>query len=291
MARYTLTAFSLNGSQRQGLISGTLDYGDDWQANGLDATVHETAHHQVRTAPRATLQVANLALLSALNGSTDAPLVQYSGTGLVLVGLRGAPNAPAYDASGHRSYTMSKGTLFFRRVAWQAGQKAEMELEGLAYSDDGLTHPVAEAAVSFVAPPNTDQGWVLTSLSINGAATPRVQSVEITCDPKAQHDYSFGLPHPTAVIAAGVNGYAEWRLRAVLGGHLEVGNGTGAVTATFTKLAHGGGLGASTVSFTFNAVFSVREQIQGTTGEVVQAAIIARPRLQGATKPVTWSVA
>lgn len=293
MARYTFTAFGLNGTLRQGLLSASLDYGEEWQANGLDGTVHETAHHRVRGAPRASLTVANLGLLSVLNDSTDAPLKALDGTaGLDLWAARGAANAPGYaSAAVHRRIRMPRGVLFFRGVSWSAGQKAEMQLEALGFSSDGIAPPVDDTAQALPVQPDPDQGWVLTAVVVNGASLERVQSVEITCDPKAAHDWSYGLPFPTAVVAAGVNGYAEWRMTVRAGGHLDESGGTGACSATFTRLAHGGGLTTNTVTFTFNAEFSTRSEVSATTGEFASQTLVVRPRLQSATKPVTWTVA
>lgn len=293
MSRFAIQQLRFNNTLYPGIAGWAVNPGTEVNSDQTDGTVHETAHHGMRSAPVADLTTRNLGFLSVLDGSTDAWLKACDGTnGIECIGAKAASLAPGYNAgSVHLLRKMARGVLLATGINWSKRSKAELTLKGMGTSADGTTpalSPASNLALPTVAVP--DFGYILSALTLNGVTIPAPDSVQISCDPRAEFEYLADLPEPTDVLMAGVNGPVIWRLNAAIG-DCELGSGTGAVVAVFTRLAQGGGLGANTVTVTFNSNWTTEEGVGGQASSAMGRQLIVRPRYNGTTKPVTWSVA
>lgn len=292
MSRFAIQQIRFNNTLYPGISGWNVTPGLDINSDQLDGTVHETAHHEMEAAPTAEMTTRNLGFISVLDGSTDAWLKAFdAANGLELIGGRANSLLPGYvGTSTHLSRKGTRGVLLGTGIRWARKQKAELTLKGMFISADGTTAAITPAAnIALPAAPVPDFGYKLTSLTLNGSSIVSVQSLDITCDPKAQFEYQTDLPQPIDVSMAGVNGAVMWRLNANIG-DADLGAGSGAVAAVFTRLANGGGLGENTLTVTFNANYSTEDNVGGQAGSSIGRQLIVRPRQNGATKPVTWSV-
>jgi hypothetical protein len=293
MSRFAIQQIRFNNTLYPGISGWNVSPGLDINSDQLDGTVHETAHHLMETAPTAEMTTRNLGFLSALDGSTDVWLKALDGTnGLELIGGRANSALPGYvSSSTHLSRKGLRGVLMGTGIRWSKKQKAELMLKAMFISADGTTAALASAAnIALPALPTPDFGYKLTSLTLNGSNIVTVESLDITCDMRAQFEYQTDLPEPIDVSMAGVNGAAMWRLAANIG-DADLGSGSGTVAAVFTKLANGGGLAANTLTVTFNTNYSTEDAVSGQAGSAIGRQLIVRPRYNGTTKPVTWALA
>lgn len=293
MSRFAIQQIRFNNVLYPGVSGWNVAPGLDINSDQLDGTVHETAHHLMETAPTAELTTRNLAFLDELDDSTDVWVKALdAANGLELIGGRANSLLPGYvGTSTHLSRKGTRGVLLGTGIRWAKKGKAELTLKAMFISADGTTAALTPAAnIALPAAPTPDFGYKLTSLTLNGSSISAVESLDITCDPKAEFDYQTGLPEPIDVLMAGVNGAAMWRMAANIG-NADLGSGSGAVAAVFTKLANGGGLGANTLTITFNSNYSTEEGVGGQAGSSIGRQLIVRPRYNGSTKPVTWTLA
>lgn len=294
MSRFAVQQTRFNNVLYPGISGWSHDPGDNISSDQLDGTVQESAHHHMQTGPTADLTTRDLGFLSVLNGSTDIWQKAMDGTnGLVLIGGKANANAPGYQGgSVHLARTGLRGSLLGTGINWSRGGKAELALRGMMISADGTTPAVDPTAIALPAAPVPDFGWVVSALTLDGDSIGSAESVGVTVDPKAAFDYFDGLPEPTDVLMAGVNGAAVWRLAASIGDCDLGGNGTGAVSVVYRRLATGGGFSVaanSTLTITFNSAWSVEAGVGGQVGSPMSRSMIVRPRQNGATKPVTWA--
>ncbi len=292
MSRFAIQQVRFNNTLYPGISGWNVSPGLDINSDQLDGAVHETAHHVMETAPTAEMTTRNLEFITSLDGSADVWLKAFDGTnGLELIGGRANSLMPGYvGTSTNISRKGTRGILLGTGLRWSKKGKAELSLKAMFTSVDGTTAALAAAAnIALPALPVTDFGYKLTALTMNGSSIPSVDSLDITCDPKAEFEYQAGLPEPVDVLMAGVTGAAMWRLSANIG-DADLGAGSGAVAAVFTRLANGGGLGANTLTVTFNSNYSTEEGVSGQAGSAIGRQLIVRPRMNGATRPVTWAV-
>jgi hypothetical protein len=293
MSRFAIQQIKFNNTLYPGIAGWSFDPGDNINSDALDSTVHETAHHGMETAPTADMTTRDLGFLGVLDGSTDIWQKAMDGTnGLVLVGGKAATNAPGYQGgSVHVARTGLRGSLFGTGISWSKGGKAELALRGMMISADGTTPAISTTAIALPTPPASDFGWKLSALNLNGSSIGAVESAGISVDPKAAFDYLAGLPEPTDVMMAGVNGPAVWRGTASIG-DCDLGSGTGVVSYVFRRLATGGGFSVaanSTLTVTFNSNWSIEAGLSGQTGSPMSRSLLVLPRYNGTTKPVTWA--
>jgi hypothetical protein len=293
MSRFAIQQIKFNNTLYPGIAGWSFDPGNNISSDAPDSTVHETAHHLMETAPTAEMTTRDLGFLAVLDGSTDIWQKAMDGTnGLQLIGGKAAANAPGYQSgSVHVARAGLRGSMFGTGISWSKGGKAELGLRAMMFSADGSTASIVTTAVALPTLPVPDFGWKLSALNINAASIGAVESVGITVDPKAAFDYLAGLPEPTDIMMAGVNGPAVWRLAASVG-DCDLGSGTGAVSAVFRRLAIGGGFSGatnSTLTVTLNSNWSIEEGLSGQTGSPMARSLMVRPRYNGTTKPVTWA--
>lgn len=294
MARFGITAISLNGTQYSGIRGYQFDPGLEVNSEGSDGTVYETYHVVTATKPMAEFTTFSLkTMITALNDSSDLPLEALNGsTGLVMYGQKYLSGSPGFNASSvHASRTAANGVIYMTGIRWSRGQKAEMALRAMFKSTNGTTDPVT-AAVNAALPtqPIPTEGFTLSALTINGSTITTVNSIDIAIDPRMEFEYTTGLPHPTDISAAGVNGKLAITLRADVG-DIDLGSGTGSVSAVFTKYAQGGGLDADTVTLTCNANWTSEEGLSGDNGQPMSRTLVTRTRYAGSTRPFAWATA
>lgn len=292
MSRFAIQQMKFNNVLAPGLSGWAADPSLDVNSDQLDGTVHETAHHGMSAAPTAEMTSRNLAFMSILDGSLDVPMKAFDGTnGLILYGGKANSQAPGYQSgSVHITRFSPHGILLCTGISWAKKQKAELALKAMFLSADGTTKAMQDGVAALPAPPVPDYGYGLTSLTLDGDAIESVDSLGVSCDPKAEFEYLAGLPEPTDVSMAGANGAAVWRMNASIG-DCDAGSGAGACVAVFTRYAQGGGLGANTLTVTFNANWSMEERLGGQSGSPMGRQLVVRPRMNGAVRPVTWAVA
>ncbi len=293
MSRHAIQQLRFNNTLYPGISGWSFDPGDDITSDSLDSTVHETAHHGMRAAPSFELTTRDLGFLAVLADSTDVWQKACDGTnGIEAIGGKAAANAPGYASSTvHLVRKAARGQLLGTGITWSAGGKAELALRGMGISADGSTASIVTTAIALPTAPAPDFGWVLSALTLNAASIGAVDSLEITCDPKAEFDYLAGLPEPTSVMMAGLTGPAMWRLTASIG-DCDLGSGTGAVSAVFRRLATGGGFSGaanSTLTITLNSNWSLEQSVGGQSGSAMSRSLVVRPRFNGTTKPATWA--
>lgn len=293
MSRFAIQQIRFNNVLYPGVSGWNVSPGLDINSDQTDGTVHETAHHLMETAPTAEMTTRNLAFLDELDDSTDVWVkAMDAANGLELIGGRANSLLPGYVAtSTHLSRKGTRGVLLGTGIRWAKKGKAELSLKAMFISADGTTAALTPAAnIALPDAPVPDYGFKLRSLTLNGSTISGVESLDITCDPKAEFEYQAGLPEPVDVLMAGVNGAVMWRLNANIG-NADLGSGTGAVAAVFTRLANGGGFGSDTLTVTFNSNYSTEEGVGGQAGGSIGRQLIVRPRYNGTTKPVTWALA
>ncbi|HYE07781.1 MAG TPA: hypothetical protein VEL07_19840 [Planctomycetota bacterium] len=294
MARFGIQQIRLNNTLYPGVKGSQFDRGLEVNSDGSDGTVYETTHHVPRRKPAAEIGTLSLkTLITALNGSTDFPMLALDGTnGLEMFGARQAANAVGYQAgSVHSLRKGARGVLWLGGVRWSLGSPAEAILRAMFISADGTTEAISEIAIAALpTAPTPDFGFTLSALTVAGTSIPTVNAFEISIDPRFDWDHAAGLPEPTSIVGAGANGKLAITAK-VDTGDIDLGSGTGATSAVFRRYAIGGGFGTDTVTFTFNSVFSHEEQVGGQNGQPMSRALMIRTRHDGTNRPLTWATA
>jgi hypothetical protein len=292
MSRFGIQQIKLNNVLYPGVKGYQLDRGVEVSSEGADGVIYQTAHHVTRRKPMADLTTFSLkAIVAALAGGTDFPFLALDGAnGLIMYGGKQATTAPGYNSSSvHETRTGLNGVIYLAGVRWSPGNPAEAILKALMFSTDGSAASIASSSVAALpTAPFPDLGFALSALTINGSAIPEVNSLEIDIDPRFDFDYSAGLVEPVSLIGAGANGKLAITLKADVGA-LDLGAGTGSVSAVFTQYTTGGGFGSATQTFTFNSPWSNEEGIGGENGRLMNKGLLVRTRHNGTTKPLTWS--
>jgi hypothetical protein len=294
MARFAIQQIRLNNVLYPGVTGYGIDPGDQIEAQGSDGTLHNTAHHRLSTRPMADLTSMSIkSLIAALNGSSEIPMLALDGTnGLEMFFAQAASSGPGYTAgSTHSRRQALRGLIYVASVRWSKGGRAELGLRALFKSADGTTTTITPATtVALPTSPTSDAAFGLESLSIGGTACPEVDDLELTIDPKFEHEYSYGLPEPTDILGAGVKGQVDVQLAATVG-NVTAGTGTGATSIGLRKFAHGGGWSTDTVTFTLNGVWSIESGIEARVGGDANHRLTVRTRHDGVNRPLTWATA
>lgn len=293
MARHAIQQLRFNNTLYPGIAGWQFDPGTDINSDALDSTVHETAHHGMASAPTFDLSTRDLGFLSVLADSTDVWLKACDTTnGIEAIGGKAATDGPGWASSTvHLVRKAARGVLLGTGITWSKGGKAELALRGMGISADGTTAAISTSTIALPTQPTPDMGWKLSALTLNNTSISAVDSLEISVDPRASFDYLAGLPEPTGILMAGVNGPAMWRMSAAIG-DCESGSGTAAVSSVFKKLATGGGFSGaanSTLTITFNSLWSIEQSVGGQSGTPMSRSLLVLPRYNGSTKPVTWA--
>lgn len=250
---------------------------------GASGTLHNTFHSILREAPTLGIKTVDLAaVLALLNGSTDAPMKSGQVSALL---AKTAAASPAYDptASAHIQVTAALAETYLREVSWSDGGPAMVSLDVFSYSSDGTTDPVVESAANAPGVVTPVEAYTLTGCTLNAIAL-NPESVTLSINPKAENNarecYQMGLPFPVFVTKAPLAGPVEISCAietAAVGAVI----GAGALVLTFTNMAQGGRLGATTKTFTLNAGLPMVESL-GATRRLTYHA-----RANGATLPLT----
>jgi len=291
---FAIQECALNNVLYPGMRGQTATRGRKIQSEGLAGTVHETFHTVAQQEAMAELQsLALKSLLGALTSSTDLPLLLLDGTnGMVMYGAKGAQASPGFaSGSVHYARTALYGAIWISAIRWSVGNSVEVDLRAMFYdgAGSGATDPLAITSVALPTQVIPVEQFALSALTLNGAAVDSVTSLEITFDPKLEYRFSQGNPFPTLIVGAGTKGAMECRLTATVT-DLSLAEGTGSVTVTFSQYAAASPtFAAHTVAFTFNAPWTLENQLSGRSGDAQTRELVVRPRLSGSTKPVTWA--
>lgn len=288
--RFAIQQVRINNVYAPGMQGYQLDRAQDTNSDGSDGTLFETAHHVTAYKPKAELSWFDLeGIVDKFTASADCPVLSLDGTnGLEMWGARSATNLPGFaTGSVHSRRRAKRGVIALSSLRWSKGEKAIAQLSALLFSADGLTDSIEEDdAIAQPTVPVPDFGYALTALTIAGATITAVNSLDLTIDHKLDHEHSTGLPHPVAVLGAGVRGKLGITLKADIG-HLDLGDGTGATSLVFTKYAGNGGFAAKTVTFTLNGVWGVSEQEGGENNQAMTRQLLVRTRYDGTNRPLT----
>lgn len=292
MSRFAIQCVELNGTQMPGTVGQQINRGRRIESDGSDGTVHQTLHHIMQTEPMAEL--SSLALkswITALTGaSAKVPMVALNGsTGLSMYAAKSAAAAPGYaGGTTHLRRRAANGLVFAEGIRWAQGQYASLNLRALFRSTAGGTDPFgADTLVALPTQPVPTEKFVLSALVLNALSFPDVTDLEIAIDPKFAHDYDSGLPYPVDIVGAGARGHLEVVLRATVGA-IDAAEGTGSVSAVFTKVAQGATLGAETVTLTLNSPWTIEETRSDTQGQYCTRQLVARTRFDGTNEVLAW---
>lgn len=287
MSRFGIQQVKINNTLYSGWRGYQLNRGIEIDAQGSDGTVYETAQHAIRSSPIADLTSRDLkTLLALMTTSTDFPCLALDGTnGMVMYGARSA--VASYDATAvHVSRVGLRGLLFAAGVRWAGpGSKAEMAIRAMFKSNVGTTQAVTDGgSVALPAQPAPDQGWTLSALNLNGSPIKTVNSCDLSFDPKFAFDWDTGLPEPVDIIPPGPGGQFVVQLDADVG-DIDLGQGTGAVSAVYKRYAHGGGFASDQVTHTLSGNYTIEESFGGDNGAPMSRKLKVRTRHDGTTKP------
>lgn len=287
---FAIARASLNGSDLEGARGYLIDPGEEIDSEGHDGDLYQRGHHILRANRTAELSTYDLhGVLGALTGSSDVPLVELdAANGLQLYGQPHASGDVGYGSTARLRQAL-RGVVHATGITWSEGSLAELSLGAQLISADGTTDPVSDTTGTTPSPAATKHGFTLSALTVRGSSVTDVASVELTIDAKIGPDHTRGLPYPTGWRGAGVNGPLDVSL-SVETAEMDITPGSGAVSLVFTNYAHGGGLGAVTVTLTLNGAWTFDEQWQGTHGEAMTRRLVVKTRHDGANRPLTWTL-
>ncbi len=292
MSKFGIQAIELNGTQRTGLRGYQLDQGKQVESDGSDGTVYQTLHNILQQKPMADLQtLAARAVTGILTGGTDFPFLALDGTnGLKMYGAKAASNNAGY-ATGtvHRMRQGLRGIIYASGYRWSFPGYVEMSLKAMFYSSAGGTDALSSSLVALPTQVVPVEKLTLSALILGGNALSNVRSVNVLIDPKLDFDYSLGLPFPVDISGAGVKGHLDVSME-VEADELDVGEGTGACSATFTTVnPNAAGLAATGLTLTLNGAWSTEESFGGQQGAGIARPLKVRSVYQASTKPFTWA--
>lgn len=288
MSRFGIQQLKANGTLYPGFSGETIVRGFDVNTDQTDGVQYETMQHILQVKPGMDATSLNLkAMITLLASSTDLPLLTLDGVnGVQFVGGKANSGLPGYlGGSVHTARTAINGLIYMAGVRWSPAQRAEMSLKGMFFSTDGTTASIAQSLVALPTQAVPDNGFALAAMTVNAATIGAVNSVDLTCDPKFEYDYTAGLPEPTGINGAGARGALGIRLRADIG-DADLANGTGSVSLLFKRYANGGGFGTDSVTFTLNGNFSYEDQVGGSAGSPIGKQLVVIPTWNGTVKPL-----
>jgi energy-converting hydrogenase Eha subunit E len=299
MSVYALNPLSINGTALAAITEVRYDRRLDIVPLGSDGTAHMTYRGIRKSRPLVEFTTLHAKELAALFvGSTDTPMVVLNGTtGLNFVGAKMSATAPGYNSSAvHQSYVAARGQAFLNSMRWQADGNLECGVQAYCISADGSTDPVVESAVAELPTQGLGLGpFVLYSLTLGDTTLTEVASVDLQIDHRAENNidnvcFSCGLPYPTAVAQAGVNGPIDMTLTIEIP---DLGStvSTTAVSVVFKRVDQGGVIGTESVTLALAACMIQAEERRLTQGSPAMRRYVCRPRYDNSTKPLTITTA
>lgn len=295
MSKFSITQATVHGTSYSGIRGYVINRAIEIDSEATDGTVHETLHVDVQHRPTAeiTTLAARTWVNSVLTSSSDLPLLELNGTtGVVFFGAKADTDAPGYLGAGnHLSVTALRGLLHASSFDWSLGGNLELGVRGLFRSNAGGTDSLTtSAAASIPTLPTPAEKLTLTSLTLAGDDVTSVRSYNLAIEAPFEHAFDTGQVHPVDIFGPGTAGPLAFRL-TVDAEDIDLGDGSGGITAVFTQRAAGGGLGANTLTLTLNGGWSVEESLGGDNGSPMSRSLVARPKYDGVTLPFTWAVA
>jgi hypothetical protein len=291
MTTFNFNLVQINGTSLTGVRSSGLDRRESQAVAATDGTLHQTSAPILRTAPRAGFSTLAVRALIGILTNGNVPYLALNGS----TGWRGIAlkigTTPAYDAgTAHIARTMASGMVLLDGITWSPGQPAEAAVSVFGLSADGTTDPVASATIALPTLPTAQEQCVLTTLTVNGQAITRVQSLSISIGHQVENSadlcYLNGLPYPTQLQQPGVGGATEITCQIDTRDFaVAVANGT--VVATFAVLNHNGvGTSASVATITLAATVARETQLDRETRRIE-----IRATWNGTTNPISVAAA
>ena len=288
-----------------GLGSFSFDPGeqvDNFEEPGI-VQLHMAA--VTRANPMATLTTRALATL--LNGTTglfkdsatspnsdEFPMRVLDGTnGLVAIDAQAFPSKPGNNTgSVHRQIAMPAGLAYLSGLSWSQDSPVQASIGIMGRSTDGTTVPWAETAVAAPTITAVKDAWTLESVTFAGTNQANIQSCNLAINCNARQVRANGLPYPNLITAAGQGGAGainwSFELRD-LAAAAALHRTTGLLVVVLKNYAHGGGLGANTLTFTCYGSFGIRRG--RSSGPDTMDSISFQCLDDGTHKPLAWDYA
>lgn len=193
---YDKFALTLNSTT----IGGTTaqSFGLDPQVRGepTSGALYPSIMTMVGQAPRGSLSTLNIAAALAV-------VTQFgyaaNGAGVKLYAYKHAADGTRAGASAHKSWTIGAGLVVPRRLGVSHGGDASLDLDIIARSTDGTTHPVV-IGESVTMPSVTDaERFTLGPVTIGGVALDSVKSLELDFGLSVLVDAADGYLYPTFI--------------------------------------------------------------------------------------------
>lgn len=190
---YDNYALTLNSTTIGGTTAQTVGLEPQVRGEPSGGAVFTSIMSMIGQAPRATLSTLNIAAALAVVTQTG---YAATGAGVKLYAYKHAADGTRAGASSHKSWTIAKGLVVPRRLSVQQGGEAALDLEIVARSDDGTTHPVA-IGESVSVPAFTDvERFTLGPVTIGGVALDSVKSIEVDFGLSLNVDTADGYLYP-----------------------------------------------------------------------------------------------
>ena len=221
-AIHNATAIVINGgSPILGITKSSHDPRNVVENHANSGSTHIRLSVIKKTAPIITFSTYAInSLLGILAPSAcDTPSVNLTSNGCEKYSLKNKSDGPGIDSTGHGKVSLAKGQAYLDKLSWAEGGYCSADVTVLGLSADGTTHPLAETTVATASLPSIAGGeelYSLVSATQGGTAIDGLSSLEVNFGHKAVNDkegvggcYTYGLPHPTRILAAPANGPIE----------------------------------------------------------------------------------
>jgi hypothetical protein len=213
---YAATAVHFNTTVLAGITKSMHDFRYKDKRIGNSGSTHIRTATIEKSAPIINFSTYSVASLLAILNNLDCPCVNLTGAGLVKYSIRGNPNGPGLDSTGHGKAAMATGQAYLNKLSWGIDSYLQADVTAYGVSADGTTNPLVESTIATAFLPVLPEEELLTLVSATYGGTdflPGLQSLEVNFDHKAKNDdntcYTGGLPHPTRIVTAGVGGPIE----------------------------------------------------------------------------------
>lgn len=189
---YTLYAVTINGTLIDGITSQSVGHGIQALVNHGDGSPYPRFAGIMKAEP--TISFTSRALKKVLDVTgTDGVAISSS---VVLFFQKTADQGLRASGGAHLKLTVSAGLVVPRNA--RAGQDAEAEIsvDIIPVSSDGLTSPITYAdSQSLSGSPNQNEKFTVGPASLNGTAY-ELQSIDIDFGLEVRTHMHSGLPYP-----------------------------------------------------------------------------------------------
>lgn len=241
-ALYTATAIKFGASSTIcGITKSAHDPRNKTKVFGNSGSLHNRLAIIEKTAPMISFSTLSVASLLTLFANTDTPMLALNGSTVFCekYSIKGKADGPGIDTTGHGLAKILNGQAYLDKLSWYDGSHLTADVSVFGLSTDGATHPLVESTVASGSLPTLtqDEVYELVSATQAGTSIDGLSSLEVNFKHNAANDnpacYSFGLPHPTRIITAGVGGPIE------VSGTFETSDLSQSIPSTALTLAFG----------------------------------------------------